>query len=96
HGCFVPHSIVNFQKGERHINIDYSICNALNYCLAGIDSSLIIYDVGCQWSINFLQRVAHSKGLSVPENMCIIPAVRKFHLSTHKLACFARYSLNFI
>ncbi|KAG1787048.1 uncharacterized protein HD556DRAFT_1312999 [Suillus plorans] len=96
HGCFVPHSIVDFQKGERHMNIDYSICNALNYHSAGIDSSLIIYDVGCQWSINFLQRVAQSKGLSVPENMHIIPAVGKFHLSAHKLACFARYSLNFI
>ncbi|KAG1799946.1 uncharacterized protein HD556DRAFT_1305447 [Suillus plorans] len=46
HGCFVPHSIVDFQKGERHMNIDYSICNALNYHSAGIDSSLIIYDVG--------------------------------------------------
>ncbi|KAG0703425.1 hypothetical protein DFH29DRAFT_874531 [Suillus ampliporus] len=40
------HSIVDFQKGERHMNIDYSICNALNYRSAGIDSSLIIYDVG--------------------------------------------------
>ncbi|KAG1784341.1 uncharacterized protein HD556DRAFT_1315167 [Suillus plorans] len=88
--------IVDFQKGERHMNIDYSICNALNYHSAGIDSSLIIYDVGCQWSINFLQRVAQSKGLSVPENMHIVPAVGKFHLSAHKLACFARYSLNFI
>jgi len=45
HGCFVPHLVVDFQKGERyvkikwatdplpilhkHINMDYSICNAL-------------------------------------------------------------------
>lgn len=79
------------------MNINYSICNALNYHSAGINTSLIIYDVGCQWSINFLQRLAESYGgLSVPENMQIIPAVRKFHLSAHKLACFARYSLNFV
>ncbi|KAG1784794.1 uncharacterized protein HD556DRAFT_1250836, partial [Suillus plorans] len=72
HGCFVPHSIVDFRRAKGlHMNIDYSICNALNYHSAGIDSSLIIYDVGCQWSINFLQRVAQSKGLSVPENMHI-------------------------
>ncbi|KAG2057664.1 hypothetical protein BDR06DRAFT_877736 [Suillus hirtellus] len=101
HGCFVPHSIVDFQKSEslgnfKHMNIDYSIYNALNYYSAGIDSSLIIYDVEYQWSINFLQRVAQSKGLSIPKNMHIIPAVGKFHLSTHKLACFARYSLDFI
>ncbi|KAG1729111.1 uncharacterized protein EDB91DRAFT_1085887 [Suillus paluster] len=42
------------------------------------------------------KRVAESQGLSVPENMQIIPAVGKFHLSAHKLACFARYSLNFV
>ncbi|KAG1796918.1 uncharacterized protein HD556DRAFT_1306643 [Suillus plorans] len=54
---------------------------------AGIDSSLIIM----MWG-----KVAQSKGLSVSENMHIVPAVGKFHLSAHKLACFARYSLNFI
>ncbi|KIJ19236.1 hypothetical protein PAXINDRAFT_70544, partial [Paxillus involutus ATCC 200175] len=31
HGCFVPHSVVDFQKGERQMNVDYSICQALNY-----------------------------------------------------------------
>ncbi|KAG1832378.1 hypothetical protein EV424DRAFT_1312919, partial [Suillus variegatus] len=54
------------------------------------------YDVGYQWSIIFLPRVAKSKDLSVPKNMHIILAVGKLHLSTHKLACFVRYSLSFI
>ncbi|KAG1800552.1 hypothetical protein EV424DRAFT_1332065, partial [Suillus variegatus] len=51
HGCFVPHSVVDFQKGERqprHMNVDYSICNAITQVANSVDNSLIIYDVGCQ------------------------------------------------
>ncbi|KAI6104317.1 hypothetical protein F5141DRAFT_988565, partial [Pisolithus sp. B1] len=29
HGCFYPHSVVDFQKCERQLNMDYSLCNAL-------------------------------------------------------------------
>ncbi|KAI5998461.1 hypothetical protein EDC04DRAFT_2584920, partial [Pisolithus marmoratus] len=96
HGCFVPHSVVDFQKGERYMNTDYSICNALGYCSEGITKSLVIYDVGCQWSVNFHQRVKSSPSLLLPPVLEIIPAVGKFHLAAHKLSCFPRYSLNFI
>ncbi|KAG1720661.1 uncharacterized protein EDB91DRAFT_1064768, partial [Suillus paluster] len=101
HGCFVPHCIVDFQKGERQVffhllNLDYSICNAIKHAAGNIDNSLIIYDVGCQWSLNFTQRVDNCPGLALPDNTEIVAAVGKFHLSAHKLACFARYSLNFI
>ncbi|KAG1778007.1 hypothetical protein EV702DRAFT_968763, partial [Suillus placidus] len=98
HGCFVPHSIVDFQKGERqsrHMNIDYSICNAITQAANSIDNSLIIYDVGCQWNLHFGERVDNCPGLTLPDNTEIVAAVGKFHLSAHKLACFARYSLNF-
>ncbi|KAI6131227.1 hypothetical protein EV401DRAFT_1884110 [Pisolithus croceorrhizus] len=75
----------NFQKGERYMNTDYSICNALGYGSERITKALVIYDVGCQWSVNFwsrLWRLSH--------------AVGKFHLAAHKLSCFPRYSLNFV
>ncbi|KAG0698586.1 hypothetical protein DFH29DRAFT_983831 [Suillus ampliporus] len=75
HGCFVPHAVVDFQKGER---------------------ALIIYDVACQWSIHFHERVDWSYHLSLPQSIEILPAIGKFHLSTHKLLCFPRFSLNFI
>ncbi|KAG1887759.1 hypothetical protein F4604DRAFT_1570502, partial [Suillus subluteus] len=57
HGCFVPHAVVDFQKGECHMNVDYSICNAINHHSHDIDTSLIIYDVGCQWCIHFAERL---------------------------------------
>ncbi|KAI6027071.1 hypothetical protein EDC04DRAFT_2573228, partial [Pisolithus marmoratus] len=80
HGCFVPHSVVDFQKGERYMNTDYSICNALGYHSESITKALVIYDVGCQWSINFRSRVKNT--------LEIVPAVGKFHLAAHKLSCF--------
>ncbi|KAI6102536.1 hypothetical protein EV401DRAFT_1804675, partial [Pisolithus croceorrhizus] len=36
HGCFYPHSVVDFQKGERQLNMDYSLSNALSYNMTGI------------------------------------------------------------
>ncbi|KIK34294.1 hypothetical protein CY34DRAFT_98279 [Suillus luteus UH-Slu-Lm8-n1] len=108
HGCFVPHSVVDFQKGERqvffnllcdgliHMNMDYSICKAIKHAANAIDTSLVIYDVGCQWNLHFTERVDNCSGLTLPDNTEIVAAVGKFQLSAHKLACFARYSLNFI
>lgn len=83
-------------KVLSHMNIDYSICNAINYGSDKFDASLIIYDIGCQWCIHFAQRVANCPGLSLPEQREILTAVGKFHLSAHKLPCFARFSLNFV
>ncbi|KAG1866919.1 hypothetical protein F4604DRAFT_1585294 [Suillus subluteus] len=74
HGCFVPHAVVDFQKGERHMNMDYSICNAVKYTPEPIGSTLIIYDVACQWSIHFAERVDQSYHLSLPEGTKILPA----------------------
>ncbi|KAI6126956.1 hypothetical protein F5141DRAFT_1060598 [Pisolithus sp. B1] len=75
HGCFVPHSVVDFQKGERYMNTDYSICNALGYGSESITKALVIYDVGCQWSVNFRSRVKNSPSLLPPPALEIVPAV---------------------
>ncbi|KAI5999463.1 hypothetical protein EDC04DRAFT_2584279, partial [Pisolithus marmoratus] len=56
----------------------------------------VIYDVGCQWSVNFRTWVKSSPSLFLPPVLEIIPAVGKFHLAAHKLSCFPRYSLNFV
>ncbi|KAI6111092.1 hypothetical protein F5141DRAFT_1214590 [Pisolithus sp. B1] len=95
HGCFVPHTVVDFQKGERYMNTDYSICNALGYGSERITKALVIYDVGCQWNVNFWSRVKNSPFL-LPPALEIVPGVGKFHLAAHKLSCFPRYSLHFV
>ncbi|KAI6014592.1 hypothetical protein BKA83DRAFT_89023 [Pisolithus microcarpus] len=38
HGWFYPHSVVDFQKGERQLNMDYSLANALAYNMASIQN----------------------------------------------------------
>ncbi|KAI6122105.1 hypothetical protein EV401DRAFT_2070191 [Pisolithus croceorrhizus] len=81
---------------ERYMNTDYSICNALGYGSERITKALVIYDVGCQWSVNFWSRVKNSPSLLLPPALEIVPAVGKFHLAAHKLSCFPRYSLNFV
>ncbi|KAG6377669.1 hypothetical protein JVT61DRAFT_14434 [Boletus reticuloceps] len=96
HGCFVPHAIVDFYKGEQQKNIDYSVCQALAYHSAGLKRALVVYDVACQWSINFHRQVESYNILSLPSEMDIVPTVGKFHLSAHKPTCFPRFSLMFI
>ena len=31
HGCFIPNTVVDFQLSERQMNMDYSICNGLQF-----------------------------------------------------------------
>ncbi len=76
--------------------MDYAICNALNYRSNGFQEALVVYDIGCQWSINFHERVSQSPHLSLPCHLNIITAVGKFHLNAHVLDCFANFSLNFV
>jgi len=76
--------------------MDYSICNALAYHTEPMNSALIIYDVACQWSINFHRCVQDSHFLSLPHITDLIPVVGKFHLAAHVPRCFARFSLNFV
>jgi hypothetical protein len=52
--------------------------------------------VACQWHKNFLNRVEKSLGLSLPDDLKVVPAVGKFHLSAHKASCFSRFSLMFL
>ena len=81
---------------HRQMNIDYSICEVLKYFTAGLLAALIIYDIACQWWINFLMRVKASQHLSFPPGMKLLTAVGSFHLSSHVPQCFALFSLHFM
>ncbi|KAN0088255.1 hypothetical protein V8E55_005312 [Tylopilus felleus] len=96
HGCFVPHSVVDFYKGEQHKNVDYSICQAVSYKSQDMQRAIIIYDVACQWHKNFSTRINNCAALSWLEEMEITPAIGKFHLSAYKPYCFPRFSLMFL
>jgi hypothetical protein len=78
------------------MNMDYAICQALNYRMDRIRLAIILYDIACQWFIHFLQRVAEGQYLNIPDDLEIIAGVGKFHLSAHVQECFAKHSPNFI
>lgn len=78
------------------MNIDYSICHALSYNSAGLKEALIEYDIACQWSLHFAERVEASQSLSLPPDLSWMAAVGKFHLAAHIVECFHKFSLNFV
>ena len=81
---------------SRHMNMDYAICQGLNYRTDHLRLAILLYDVACQWIIHFLQQVKEGPYLCLPDEMEIIAAVGKFHLNAHVKDCFAKHSPNFI
>ncbi|KIK72436.1 hypothetical protein PAXRUDRAFT_180671, partial [Paxillus rubicundulus Ve08.2h10] len=75
HGCFVPHLVVDFQKGERQVNMDYSLSNALQYNMQGIHHVINFYDVNCTYMRKLRQHVGNNKFLKFPTEMEIIPGI---------------------
>lgn len=78
------------------MNIDYSVCKALQYNTKGMKQGLLFYDIFCQWIIHFMERLDEGEYLSLPENMKLLGGVGKFHLNAHKDECFLLFSPNFI
>ncbi|KIK78828.1 hypothetical protein PAXRUDRAFT_162956, partial [Paxillus rubicundulus Ve08.2h10] len=78
HGCFVPHSVVDFQKGERQVNMDYSLVNALQYNMQGIHHVISFYDMNCAYMRKLRQ--------------CIVPGIGIWHVLGHQPQCFSRYA----
>ncbi|KAI5993014.1 hypothetical protein EDD15DRAFT_2367807 [Pisolithus albus] len=96
HGCFYPHSVVDFQKGERQLNMDYSLSNALSHNMMGIANVLCFYDINCSYMKNLRKRVDNSDFLHIPSSLRIIPGIGIWHVHGHKEECYARYAPLFI
>ncbi|KAN0128798.1 hypothetical protein V8E53_013385 [Lactarius tabidus] len=92
HRAFVPNSIVDFQR-ENQKNMDYSIFNALNFNMEGIEAALISYNVICQWCVHMMERVNGSNYLKLPDNLELRLVIGLFHIHGHQDTCLARYSL---
>ena len=76
--------------------MDYSIFNALNFNMEGINSALICYDVMCQWSVHMMERVNGSNHLILADDLQLKLAISLFHIHGHQDTCLARYSPSFI
>ncbi|KAG2058799.1 hypothetical protein BDR06DRAFT_968296 [Suillus hirtellus] len=93
HGCFMLHAMVDFQKGERQMNMDYALCEVLKMNTDGIHHALTFYDVNCQYHKCLKDRIAESPILQIPKELDII---RLWHVHGHQDSCYVRYASNFI
>src|ERR1700733_795142 len=81
---------------NRQINMDYSICKALTYNMEDIPIALVMYDIMCQYCVNFKDRVTKSPGLWLPSSLELRTGIGLFHIHGHQDSCLPRYSPSFI
>ncbi|TDL22048.1 hypothetical protein BD410DRAFT_815199 [Rickenella mellea] len=82
--------VTDLQKGEKYVNMDYAFLSTL---IGVVCTSLIVtYDIACQWSKNFKQRM-----LAFPAFMhlniillAMFFGIPKFHLPAHGPACHTK------
>ncbi|KAI5986651.1 hypothetical protein EDD15DRAFT_2373117 [Pisolithus albus] len=96
HGCFYPHSVVDFQKGERQLNMDYSLTHALSYNMTAIENVLCFYDINCAYMKNLWRHIESSDLLHLPPSLRITAGIGMWHVHGHKKECYTRYSPLFI
>ena len=76
--------------------MDYAIVQAIGY-VAIVTYILLLYDIVCQFWVNFLSRIAQCPQLSIlPLGLSIIPGIGLFHVHSHKKECYPRYAPLFI
>ena len=80
----------------RQRYMDYVILHAISY-VAVVAYVLLLYDIACQFWINFLARITQCPNLpALPSNVSVIPAIGLFHVHGHKKECYPRYAPSFI
>ncbi|KAI0338536.1 hypothetical protein BDW22DRAFT_1459835, partial [Trametopsis cervina] len=101
HGAMVPHSVVNFTRGEKQRDMDYSYVNSVERLVhPSISEAVMYYDVVCQWMVHLGFRIDNSPILSnmikhLP-NLRTVKGIGLFHVHGHKQACLPRFSPDFI
>ena len=97
HGCFAPGSMVNFQKGERQMNMDWSLCEALATTNIGrIRHLLHIYDINCQYCVHLWERILANQLLKIPDTLQLHHAIGQFHIHGHQDDCLYRWAANYV
>ncbi|KAI6002338.1 hypothetical protein F5J12DRAFT_784056 [Pisolithus orientalis] len=80
HGCFVPHAMVNFQKGEQQVNMDYVLAHAVRHGTVPGQQVIHFYDINCQYSKGLGQWLHANAYISMPDGMQICPGIGLWHV----------------
>ncbi|KIO10980.1 hypothetical protein M404DRAFT_128226, partial [Pisolithus tinctorius Marx 270] len=94
--CFYLHCVVDFQKGERQLNMDYSLENVLGYNMEGIKQVVCFYNINCSYMTNLWKCVGQSELIDILSLLQIIPGIGIWHVHGHKKECYAWYAPLFI
>jgi hypothetical protein len=79
------------------VNVDYSVCGGLNFNSYRLREALLIYDINCQYLVNFYERLHDARYyLELDQDVKLLGAIGKFHLADHVDSCFSKWSLNFM
>lgn len=77
--------------------MDYSLCHAIANSNTGeLPRVLILYDITCQFHVNFARRVARSTSIDYPFHKKTFWGIGEFHVGGHVERCFPRHSPQFI
>ncbi|KAF5335445.1 hypothetical protein D9758_017825 [Tetrapyrgos nigripes] len=95
HRVWRKNGIGDLQKGERYCNIDFIFWSTID----GEDYLVLVisYDISCQWSVNFWERMAKiDKNFKVKFTKTGVRfMVPKFHLRAHKPGCHFKFSFDY-
>src|ERR1700742_1331607 len=93
HGCYAPGGLVDLYTGEQQKNIDFALLQALETTHVNpAQGMMLIYDIGCQYSIHLKKRIGHR----LPPGLEIDCAIGLFHVHAHQESCFFRYATSLI
>ncbi|KAL4078793.1 hypothetical protein V8B97DRAFT_2021152 [Scleroderma yunnanense] len=96
HECFVPHTMVDFQKGKQQVNMDYALVHAVQHGLEPGQRVIHFHDINCQYSKNLSCQLRANQFISMPAGLTIQPSIWLSHVHGHQTECFFQYALNFI
>ncbi|KAH9478866.1 hypothetical protein JR316_0009328 [Psilocybe cubensis] len=97
HGCFCPSSVVDFDKGEKQMHMDWSLTQARETTnTQGITKHLEIYDINCQYCVNLARRLSESTKMHWPPSVKMIFAIGLFHVHGHKTECLYNYASTYV
>jgi Kyakuja-Dileera-Zisupton transposase len=91
-------SVMRLLTHFRYANMDFIVLSTLANS-GPVPPLTISYDIACQWSRNFKNRIAQFPSTMQPPSS-IIKSIKyvipKFHLNAHGQSCQTKYSLNFL
>ena len=58
--------------------------------------ALLMYDIMCQYRVNFRRRIRKSPELALPSSLILRTGIGLFHIHGHQDSCLPRYSPSFI